>query len=172
MCGHARVRHKREDIVPGVALPMDPIGPCTRCDCSCYRPGATPPGCSECGEPGPFVHRVGCKLAKSGDTTVSIDIYGNAHALTLPDAVLSEMKRVRDDVLALYIACAAKAEPEPPPSRYHPDLMKHEPIIEARSFTPGIALMRADLDAAARALAYQDAPELVHLLARLKGWQP
>jgi hypothetical protein len=75
--------------------------------------------------------------------------------LSFPDAVLAEMTRVRDHVLAVYIVCAARA---------HGDSLS--------DFAPAIALMRLDLDRAGKALAYQDAPELLRVLASLRGWQP
>ena len=81
---------------------------------------------------------------------------------TLADAVLFEMTRVRDDVLAVYIACAAKSEA----------VQSETAAIEAQAFAPAIAMMRRQLDAAARALAYQDAVELLSLHALLREWQP
>lgn len=66
-------------------------------------------------------------------------------AKTLADALLAEITRVRDKVMPAYIEIG-------PPGTF------------------ALALMRADLDAATRALAEQDAVECLRLYKELQGY--
>ncbi len=66
-------------------------------------------------------------------------------AQTLPDALVSEMARIRDHVLPYYT-----------------------PEVNGGF---AASMMRRDLDAAARAMAEGDAVEMARLLHSLRGWK-
>jgi hypothetical protein len=64
---------------------------------------------------------------------------------TLGDALPAEMARVRDEVLPVYLECGPGG-------------------------APAAALMRADLDAAAKAMAEGDVVAMLAAHVALKGW--
>jgi len=70
--------------------------------------------------------------------------------LTLGEALPKEMARVRDSVLPAYLACQGM-----------PNV-----IVE-----PAIAMMRASLDAAARAMIEQDVVAMLRCYEDLKGYE-
>ena len=65
--------------------------------------------------------------------------------MTLPDALIAECIRVRDEIMPAYLEIGISGK-------------------------PALAMMRAELDQAYRALAYQDATSQIQLLESLRGY--